>query len=170
MQKELQDKIAHVVNELKKTDSGLFFCTEWSWLLEKWKMFPWKLLKFFAHNSILTLVFVHDLSWEQLLLGGWGAPCCRALKVMTHFTLSCDGVWVRVVCIQLSHEPTNTAELNLLWHHQQQTLYHLLGFWVALLLWSWMLSSAIFNFWSLRWMVIIKCHLRFIREVQSSCF
>ena len=63
--------------------------------------------------------------------GGWGAPCCKVLKVMTHFTLSCNGVWVRVVCIQLSRELTNTAELNLLWHRQQQTLYHLLGFWVV---------------------------------------
>ena len=50
--------------------------------------------------------------------GEWGAPCCtccRALKVMTHFTLSCDGVLVRVVCIQLSQELTNTAELYLPW-------------------------------------------------------
>ena len=116
-------------------------------------MFPWKLLKFFAHNSILTLVFLHDLSWEQLLLGGWGAPCCRALKVMTHFTLSCDGVWVRVVCIQLSRELTNTAELNLLCHHQQQTLYHLLGFCEAQYfeVEYWVLQSSTFD----------KCHLRF---------
>ena len=50
--------------------------------------------------------------------GEWGAPCCtccRALKVMNHFTLSCDGVLVRVVCIQLSQELTNTAELYLPW-------------------------------------------------------
>ena len=153
MQKDLKNKIVHVVKELKKTKlKALFTLNE---VLEKWKMCPWKGLKFFAQNSILTLVFVHDLRGSSCCWGGggggWGAPCCRALKVMTHFTLSCDGVWVRVVYqyIQLLRELTNTAELNLLWHRQQQTLYHLLGFWVALLLWSWMLSSAIFNFWSL---------------------
>ena len=164
MQQDLQDKIALVVKELKKTDSGLFFCTEWDpWKMENVSLKrPWMFCsKQCTNPGFCTWL---ELGASSCCWGGWGAPCCRGLKVMTHFTLSCDGVWVRVVCIQLSWELTNMAELNLLWHRQQETLYHLLGFWVAYLLWSWMLSSAIFNFWSLRWMVNNKCHLRFIRE------
>ena len=42
-QKHLQDKITHVVEELKKTYSGLFFAL--NGVLEKWEMFSWKSLK-----------------------------------------------------------------------------------------------------------------------------
>ena len=86
-------------------------------------------LEFFAQNSILTLVFVHDLSWEQLLLGGWGAPCCGALKVMTHFTLSCDGSESESELYVYSSLMSQQIQLNLICYGiTSKLLYHLLGF------------------------------------------
>ena len=122
MQKVLKDKIAHVVKELKRHRLKALFCTEWSQLLEKWKCVLEKSLNFLFKTVYCTckpwflyMTWVGSSCWWG---GKWGAPCCtccRALKVMTHFTLSCDGVLVRVVCIQLSRELTNTAELYLPW-------------------------------------------------------
>ena len=43
MQKDLQDKIAHVGEEPKNTDSRLFFAL--NGVLEKWEICPWKSLK-----------------------------------------------------------------------------------------------------------------------------
>ena len=54
--KTYQGKIAHVVEEPKKTDSRLFFAL--NGVLEKWEMSPWKSLKFlefFVLKRVRTL-------------------------------------------------------------------------------------------------------------------
>ena len=54
--KTYQDKIAHVVEEQKKTDSRLFFAL--NGVLEKLEMFPWKSLKIpwiFCSKRVRTL-------------------------------------------------------------------------------------------------------------------
>ena len=53
-QRNLQDEIAHVLEELKKdSDSRLFFCSEWSpWPVGNVLETPWKVLEFFVQKRI----------------------------------------------------------------------------------------------------------------------
>ena len=62
--KTYQDKIAHVVEEPKKTDSRLFFCTRVE-SLKNWKCFlasPWKSLGFFVQKGYETCFNQYDVT------------------------------------------------------------------------------------------------------------
>ena len=62
IQKDLQDKIAHVVEELKKTDSRIFVAL--NGVLEKWEMCPWKSLNFFVQKKVRTL-YLEKTKWKR---------------------------------------------------------------------------------------------------------